>query len=159
MAVSNVRRADDTEYRSPCGAGELAVWADGSESRGSRESHGFPAPLATPVRPTTPPSRPPTTPSVPCRAPPQPRWNAPPLSRCDKGHRRTSQKSRRARLLGENERERHGARADAGAPVPADVVCPTSVRPGERDESVVALFVRDGGSKGSWGIRQRWRSV
>ncbi|MYX28941.1 hypothetical protein GTY75_20295 [Streptomyces sp. SID8381] len=68
MAVSNVRRADDTEYRSPCGAGELAVWADGSESRGSRESHGFPAPLATPVRPTTPPSRP--RPRPPCPAAP-----------------------------------------------------------------------------------------
>ncbi|QMV09209.1 hypothetical protein GJU35_28565 [Streptomyces lincolnensis] len=40
MAVSNERRADDTEYRSPCGAGELAVWGDVSERRGSRESHG-----------------------------------------------------------------------------------------------------------------------
>ena len=40
VAVSNGRRADDTEYRSPCDVGELAVWGDVSESRGSRESHG-----------------------------------------------------------------------------------------------------------------------
>ncbi|PAN01323.1 hypothetical protein CJI59_12280 [Streptomyces sp. Alain-F2R5] len=45
-AVSNGRRADDTEYRSPCGAGELAVWADVSESRGSQESHGRGRPYA-----------------------------------------------------------------------------------------------------------------
>ncbi|MYQ63988.1 hypothetical protein GTY92_10890 [Streptomyces sp. SID4950] len=46
MAVSNGRRADDTEYRSPCGAGELAVWGDVSERRGSRESHGCDGPYS-----------------------------------------------------------------------------------------------------------------
>ena len=46
VAVSNGRRADDTEYRSPCGAGELAVWGDVSERRGSQESHGSPGPYA-----------------------------------------------------------------------------------------------------------------
>ncbi len=40
VAVSSGRRADDTEYRSPCDAGELAVWGDVSERRGSQESHG-----------------------------------------------------------------------------------------------------------------------
>ncbi|EFL34504.1 conserved hypothetical protein [Streptomyces viridochromogenes DSM 40736] len=52
MVVSNGRRADDTEYRSPCGAGELAVWGDVSESRGSQESHGslwpYPPGMSTP---------------------------------------------------------------------------------------------------------------
>ncbi|MQL62077.1 hypothetical protein F6Q10_05445 [Streptomyces vinaceus] len=51
MAVSNGRSADDTEYRSPCGAGELAVWADGSEPRGSQESHGSPSLCAPAVSP------------------------------------------------------------------------------------------------------------
>ncbi|KAB1147801.1 hypothetical protein F7R91_12040 [Streptomyces luteolifulvus] len=46
MAVSNGRRADDTEYRTPCDAGELAVWGDVSERRGSRESHGSIGPYA-----------------------------------------------------------------------------------------------------------------
>src|SRR5690606_37342944 len=46
VAVSNGRRADDTEYRSPCDAGELAVWCDVSEQRGSQESHGRRAPYA-----------------------------------------------------------------------------------------------------------------
>src|SRR4051794_7582234 len=40
VAVSSGRRTDDTEYRSPCDAGELAVWGDVSERRGSQESHG-----------------------------------------------------------------------------------------------------------------------
>ncbi|QOV42626.1 hypothetical protein IPT68_22785 [Streptomyces chromofuscus] len=46
MAVSSGRRADDTEYRSPCESGELAVWGDASESRGSWESRGGPGPYA-----------------------------------------------------------------------------------------------------------------
>ena len=39
-------RADDTEYRSPCGAGELAVWTDANERRGSWESRGSCEPYA-----------------------------------------------------------------------------------------------------------------
>ena len=37
VAVSNDRRAADTEYRSPCGTGECAVWADVNEGAGLRK--------------------------------------------------------------------------------------------------------------------------
>ncbi|GHH77608.1 hypothetical protein GCM10018793_26090 [Streptomyces sulfonofaciens] len=40
VAVNKERRAADTEYRSPCGAGELTVLTDANERGGSQESHG-----------------------------------------------------------------------------------------------------------------------
>ncbi|RSR97833.1 hypothetical protein EF917_21715 [Streptomyces sp. WAC00469] len=130
MAVSNVRRADDTEDRSPCGAGELAVQGDGSERLGSRESHG-----GSTVR------------NAPARAGPG-------------GGRSKGRPGARPGTPGGDDGERSAARrpvrpAPSGAP---DVARPTANGLGNWTKRSLRLMIRHGGARVS-GIRQLWRCV